>query len=43
MPVRGANAYHGKPMPSAEHRRRLAQLFVYWLRLAQLSGAADPV
>jgi len=39
---RGANAYHVKPMPYAEHRRGLEQLFFYWLRLVQLP-AAEPV
>ena len=40
---RGANAYHLKPMPYLEHRRRLEQVFVYWLHLVQLPGAAAPV
>ena len=40
---RGANAYHVKPLHYLEHRRRLEQLFIYWLRLVQLPGTAEAV
>ena len=39
----GANAYHVKPVHYLEHRQRLEQLFLYWLRLVQLPRTAEAV